>query len=37
METEESCPMCTEKIVKENIMKVANTDKYLNPEEGSSE
>jgi len=34
METEENCPMCTEKIIKENIQKVADAERYLNPDEG---
>ncbi|KAJ8298131.1 hypothetical protein KUTeg_024662 [Tegillarca granosa] len=35
LETEESCPMCSEKIIKENLQKVNDSDKYLHPEEGS--
>jgi hypothetical protein len=29
--------MCSEKIIKENLQKVADIDKYLNPEEGTVE
>jgi WD repeat-containing protein 19 len=37
METEENCPMCSEKVIKQNLQKVSDTHKYLNPEEGITE
>ena len=35
METEENCPMCSEKVIKENIQKKSDTAKYLSPDEGT--
>lgn len=35
METEETCPMCSEKVLKENLEKITDPAKYLNPEEGT--
>ncbi|KAK3101973.1 hypothetical protein FSP39_007745 [Pinctada imbricata] len=35
LETEDSCPMCSEKIIKENLQKVSDTDKYLKQDEGT--
>lgn len=37
LETEENCPMCSEKIIKENLQKVTDINKYLHPEEGTIE
>ncbi|XP_052278623.1 WD repeat-containing protein 19-like isoform X1 [Dreissena polymorpha] len=37
METEENCPMCSEKVIKQNLQKVSDTHKYLSPEEGTAE
>lgn len=35
LETEETCPMCSEKVLKENLEKITDPSKYLNPEEGT--
>ncbi|XP_033742140.1 WD repeat-containing protein 19-like isoform X1 [Pecten maximus] len=35
LEIEDSCPMCTEKVIKENVQKVVDTQHYLTPEEGT--
>ncbi|WAQ97925.1 WDR19-like protein [Mya arenaria] len=35
METEENCPMCSEKVIKQNLQKVSDSHRYLSPEEGT--
>ncbi|KAL3878608.1 hypothetical protein ACJMK2_030942 [Sinanodonta woodiana] len=35
LETEETCPMCSEKVLKENIQKKQDTHRYLSPDEGT--
>ncbi|CAH1776664.1 unnamed protein product [Owenia fusiformis] len=34
LETEDMCPMCSEKVMSENVQKLSNVEKYLNPDEG---
>ncbi|XP_046339799.1 WD repeat-containing protein 19-like isoform X2 [Haliotis rufescens] len=37
LESEESCPMCAEKVIRENLQKITDTKKYMFPEEGVTE
>ena len=33
LSSEETCPMCGEKVLTENVTKITNLEEYLNPKE----
>ena len=37
LETEETCPMCSERVISQNLEKVRDFQRILNPDEGDDE